>query len=212
MTYLELVNAVMVKLREPTVATVSDTDYSRLVGVFVNETKREVEDAWTWNGLRETITITCVPGVSNYRLVGTNDRTTFRDGYNDSANFPMRAAASPWLNRQFLLAQPQGGRPQYWGLNGQDPVTRELFVDVYPVPISADILRLNVNLKPADMSTDSTRVRVPPHLIVLGAYARALEERGEDDTKARAAYTGALQTAIAADIENFPGETDWVVR
>ena len=36
MTYLELVNDVLVRLRESTVSTVGETTYSSLIGKFVN--------------------------------------------------------------------------------------------------------------------------------------------------------------------------------
>jgi hypothetical protein len=51
MTYLELVNDVLVRLREPTVSTVIQTAYSSLIGKFINDAKRQVEDAFAWNVL-----------------------------------------------------------------------------------------------------------------------------------------------------------------
>ena len=42
--------------------TVGITDYQVLIGDFVNEVKREVEDAWDWTSLRTLIT---VPTVAN---------------------------------------------------------------------------------------------------------------------------------------------------
>jgi hypothetical protein len=45
MTYLELVNDVLVRLRETTVSSVSETSYSSLIGKFVNDAKRQIEDA-----------------------------------------------------------------------------------------------------------------------------------------------------------------------
>ena len=46
MTYLELVNDVLLRLREQTVTTVSLTNYSQLIGKFVNDSKRQIEDAY----------------------------------------------------------------------------------------------------------------------------------------------------------------------
>lgn len=51
MTYLELVNDVLIRLREQTVSTVSLTTYSTLIGKFVNDAKRQIEDAYDWNAL-----------------------------------------------------------------------------------------------------------------------------------------------------------------
>ena len=48
MTYLELINDVLVRLREPTVSTNLETTYSTLLGKFVNDAKRQIEDAFAW--------------------------------------------------------------------------------------------------------------------------------------------------------------------
>ena len=65
-TFLDCVNGVLRRLRETEAASVTDTTYVKLVGDFVNEAKREVEDAWNWSVLRTTKTITTVNGTQNY--------------------------------------------------------------------------------------------------------------------------------------------------
>jgi len=62
MTYLELVNDVLVRLRETAVSTVSETSYSSLIGKFVNDAKRQIEDAYAWNVLGTTITLSTTAG------------------------------------------------------------------------------------------------------------------------------------------------------
>ena len=62
MTYLELVNDVLVRLRETAVSTVSETSYSALIGKFVNDAKRQIEDAFAWNVLGRTITLSTTSG------------------------------------------------------------------------------------------------------------------------------------------------------
>ena len=69
-TFLTLTNDVLSRLRESSVTAVSANDYSTLVGKFVNEAKREVEDAWNWNRLRTTITVNTVADSYNYTLTG----------------------------------------------------------------------------------------------------------------------------------------------
>ena len=53
MTYLELGNKEMRRLRESEVDTVQGTgnsnSYARLIGDFVNEAKSQVEVAWDWS-------------------------------------------------------------------------------------------------------------------------------------------------------------------
>ena len=46
MTYLEIVNKVLVRLREEEVTTLDENDYSKLVANLVNVTKQEVENSW----------------------------------------------------------------------------------------------------------------------------------------------------------------------
>lgn len=65
-TYLQLVNDVLVRLREPQVSTVSQTPYSALIGALVNDAKREVEDAWQWSQLFDYLTFATITGINSY--------------------------------------------------------------------------------------------------------------------------------------------------
>ena len=67
-TYLDLVNDVLVRLREAQVSSVSQNGYSSLVGALVNDAKREVEDAWNWDVLRDTVSFTTQQGTFNYNI------------------------------------------------------------------------------------------------------------------------------------------------
>ena len=60
MTYLQLVNSVLRRLREDQVATVEQNTYSQLIGELVNEAKETVENSWDWTGLRTTIVVPTV--------------------------------------------------------------------------------------------------------------------------------------------------------
>jgi hypothetical protein len=87
MTYLEVVNNVLKRLRERTVSTVEETTYSSLIGVLVNDALRDVENAWSWSGLRTTLTATTEADVFNYELNGSQNNLTVLDVINDSDNF-----------------------------------------------------------------------------------------------------------------------------
>ena len=50
MNYLSLVNSVLRRLRETEVSSVADNAYSKLIGDFVNDAKRQVEDAYNKGG------------------------------------------------------------------------------------------------------------------------------------------------------------------
>ena len=87
MTYLQVVNNILKRLRERTVASVDETTYSKLVGVLVNDALIDVENAWHWSGLRTTLTATTSNGVFNYELNGSQNRLTIIDVINDTDNF-----------------------------------------------------------------------------------------------------------------------------
>ena len=70
MTFLELINDVLIRLRETQVSTNAETGYSTLIGKFVNDAKRQVEDAFSWNILGTDITITTVAATYQYALTG----------------------------------------------------------------------------------------------------------------------------------------------
>ena len=58
MTYLQLVNSVLRRLQRRRSNSVSQNSYSKLIGEFVNDAKRSVEDSYDWTALRTTLTVT----------------------------------------------------------------------------------------------------------------------------------------------------------
>ena len=73
MTYLELVNNVLRRLRETEVTTVQSTSYSKLIGDIVNDAKRLVEDSWDWKVLNTATFIIDIPDVPNASVPGAYD-------------------------------------------------------------------------------------------------------------------------------------------
>ena len=79
MTYLQLVNKVLVRLRENEVSTVSENNYSKLIGEYVNDAKRDVQNAWDWTGLRNTLTVDTQANVFNYVLTDADNTIKILD-------------------------------------------------------------------------------------------------------------------------------------
>ena len=175
-TYLTLVNDVLSRLRESEVTSVSDNTYSSLIGRFVNEAKREVEDAWNWNRLRSTITIDTVADSFNYTLTSSQKRFRFIDAFNDTQDIEMRLTGMNTLNQRFYLGTTQTGAPQEFGFNGHD-TSGDAKVDVYPVPDAVYSLRFNLIIPQADLSADTDEIIMNEFPIILGAYAKAIFER-----------------------------------
>ena len=102
MTYLELVNGVLRRLREDQVSAVDQNPYSLLIGDLVNDAKRIVEDAWDWSALRTTLTISTTADIFNYVLVGSGNRIKIIDVINDTSNWFMTYKDTHWMDNAFL--------------------------------------------------------------------------------------------------------------
>lgn len=191
----------------------TENEHSKLVAQLVNEARREVEDAWLWLELRTTIQINTVATFSQYTLgeVG-NSRFKILDVINDSDDYYLENMNSAELTRKFLFGEVATGKPKYFGFNGFDAEQNPI-VDLYPIPDAVYGLNFNIWLPQNDLDDDSDVIKVPGHLVVLGAYMKALAERGEDASNgyivARAAYQDALASNISQQAAMLPGETDW---
>lgn len=213
MTYLELVNAVLRRVRETEVSTVSQTAYSKLIGDYINETKREVEDTWDWNALRTTLTANTTADVFNYVLVGSGYRFRVLDVMNDTDNWFMKPASNKWLNEQFLLGSSvQTGSPTHYGFNGQDS-NGDTQVDIFPIPDKVYALRFNVVLPQEDLSNDSDILTIPSDPVIQGAVLKAIIERGEDGGRGSElqaeAYRKSVGNAVAIEANRFEDEITW---
>lgn len=211
-TYLDMVNNVLTRLREPTVSSVQDNSYSKLIGVYVNDAKREVEDAYDWNSLTTTLTANTTDSLFNYVLTGSGTRFRVIDVLNDTNDTQMNYAATVWMDKQFLLVQSGKGAPAYYNFNGVD-VNGDTQVDVYPIPDGAYTLRFNLIVPQVDLSSDTDRILVPPHLVNMLAYAKAIAERGEDSgilsSEAYQLYRLSLADAVAIERNHYDEEMVW---
>lgn len=216
MTFLELVNKVLLRLRESPVATVQGSGnsnmYARLIGEFVNEAKAQVESAWDWSALRTTLTATTSAGVFSYELNSAKNSAKLLNVINDTSNFPMEYKDAIWFDDKFLSATPETGVPQYYNFNGVSN-DLDLIVDVYPIPDGVYNLRFNFTLRDSVLSADTDKLYVPSRPVILMATAMAIEERGEDggqqSINAYAAARSALADEIALDAARHPEDTIW---
>jgi hypothetical protein len=216
MTYLELVNAVMRRLRESEVATVqgsgNSNTYARLIGDFVNESKSQIEAAWDWSALRSTLTLTTTANVFNYELQNTRNSAKVLDVWNDTNDIEMLYKDSNWFNREFLTATPQTGIPTFYNFNGVS-TDEDTQVDIYPIPDGVYDLRFNMTLRNLPLVNDTDTTVLPTRPIILLATAMAIEERGEDggqqSMNAYSAAQSALSDEISFDAARHPEDTIW---
>lgn len=210
--YIQLVNDVLVRLREPEASSVSDTAYVKLIAKYVNDSKRMVEDAYNWNALSDTLSATTTADVFNYVLVGSGQRFRVIDVLNDTDNWFLKNATTVWMDQQFLLTSAQKGSPMYYNFNGTDN-NGDTQVDLFPIPNGSYNIRFNI-IKPQDPLVNNADILFVPHEpVVLGALARAQAERGEDggvqSGETFALYRQSLSDAISLEANRYIEDTEW---
>jgi hypothetical protein len=212
MTYLDLVNNVLRRMREEEVASVSESTYSKMAGDFVNDSKKLVEAAWDWSALRTTLTITTSADIFNYVLVGSQNRIKALDVINDTSNFFMQYQPSSWFDDKYLNETPATGAPQYYTYNGIDS-QGDSQIDVYPKPDGVYTLRFNCVLRNEDLAADTDQLLIPHMPVVHMAIALLARERGETGGTSTPEYFALadkyLSDAIALDAQKHPDETIW---
>jgi hypothetical protein len=215
MTYLEAVNDVLVRLREQEVTAVTDNAYSKLIGKFINDAKRQVEDAYNWNALTETLTVTTANQVFNYVLTGIGQRFRVMDVINQEKDWFLNNETTSRMNELFLNETFRYGSPDRYNFNGVD-VNGDTQVDLYPVPDGVYNIYFNV-IKPSDKLTLSADIiKVPSEPVIFLAYAKALVERGEDNgvmsNEAYQLFKESLADHISAEANRYPDEITWVAN
>lgn len=213
MTYLQLINDVLVRLRETQVSTSTETAYSALIGRFVNDAKRQVEDAFGWNVLGQTITVTTTPGTYIYPLTGAGQKFQVQDVLNVTNLTQMQNITFVEMNRFQNLSAPVSGQPNYYAFDGVDG-SGDTKVVLFPRPDGVYTIPFSLTVPQAPLAADSTLVLVPDVLVVQNAYARALVERGEDgglsSSEAYQLYRGMLADYIALEGTRFPEQQEFV--
>ena len=212
MNYIQLVNSVLRRLRETEVSSVADNAYSKLIGEFVNDAKRQVEDSYAWNALSDTLTAVTGAAVFNYVLVGSGQRFRIIDVLNDTDDFNLKYQTVQEMNRLFLLTSSDQGSPRYYNFNGTD-ANGDTQVDLYPIPNGVYNIRFNVIKPQAKLAADADMLLVPEEPVIFNAVARAMAERGEDggiqSNEMYAIYNQSLADAIAIESSRYEEEGQW---
>ena len=213
MTYIELINDVLIRLRETTVATSGETTYSTLIGKFVNDAKRQVEDSFSWNALGTTVTLTTVAATYSYSLTGAGQKFQVMDVINTTSNIGMKNISFVEMNRYQNLVPTTNGIPQYYAFDGVD-ASGDTKVTLYPRPDGVYSILFSLTVPQATLSSDATSVLVSDALVAQNAYARALVERGEDgglsSSEAYQLYRSMLSDAIALEATRYPENQEFV--
>jgi hypothetical protein len=234
MTYREIINSVLRRLREDTIDSdwsgdlydsTTVTDYQKLIGELVNDSKKQVESYHDWQALRETFNIKTKSGNMQYTLGdslrGAGVSFKVLDVICQETGTILEQVGNDWLNKQvFPLANIQSGEPTKYALNGisQTSTDREpdFNIDLYPVPNSVQTISFNIVGAQKELKEASQVLRTPSQPTILGAWSKAIAERGEDggtiSSGVAAEARDALNMAVQLDSSNMEYERDWYVN
>lgn len=211
-TYLELVNAVLVRLREDTVTTVQGTDdvVVSLVKEFINDAKRTVEDAHTWSALEKEWEVSTTIG--NDKLVLTDShKSPIIDYIYDSNGQKLRLINKEALRRKAAMSDGNGS-PVYYIVDGTES-NGDTRLRIWPAPDSVKTYTAYGYERTPNLKEDSDMLAVPAAPVIYLAEALAARERGEIGGLASSELMQVakqyLGDAIAMDATNSDMDNNW---
>lgn len=214
MTFLQAINEVLARLRESSVSTITQNAYAIMVGHFINDAKRQVEDAWDWDAQNTSVSINTVGGTSGYTLTGsgTKQKCITANVTTTGRQTRLRAVAAGYIQDQQQLSTITNGVPCYYAWDGSDGTDSK--IQLCPTPDSAYAITFNMNVPQTTLTAASDIILVPAEAVVMGAYARALAERGEDgalaSSEAYGLFKGIMADRIALEQARNEDYAEWV--
>ena len=209
MTYLDLMNSVLRRLREEEVNSVTESTYAKMAGDFINDAKTLVSQAADWSALRETITISTTASDNTYSLTNSGDNVKVMSVLNDTQNCFMEYQSKNWFNDALYIAEAVEGAPKYFTYNGLDS-NGDTQVLVGPIPDGVYSLRFDVVKRQGDLTSNSDKLLIPSQPVVHLAIALLARERGETGGTSTAEYftiaNQYLSDAVAIDAAKHPEE------
>jgi hypothetical protein len=208
-TYLDLMNNVLRRLREEEVSSVSSTTFSKMAGDFINDAKDLVESATDWSALRETVVVNTVADDNLYSLTDCGDDVKVLSVINDTQNCFMGYQTKDWFNQQLYINDVVEGAPRYYTYSGLDS-NGDTQVLVSPRPDGVYNLRFDVVKRQPDLTANTSKLLIPATPVMHLAVALLARERGETGGTSTVEYFAIadkyLSDAIAIDAAKHPEE------
>lgn len=216
LTYLEIVNKVLIRLRERTVTDVQQSAYSRLIGEFVNKIKRDVESAYSWESLRDSWSCYTTADVATYYMQDAGPNVVAMDAFNVTSQVRLKPISNREMDSYLTIPlEPGRGAPLYYVFNGTNE-SNEAKVDIFPIPDAAYIIQWNLYALQGDLVANDDTTPLPFRPIIEGALAMAMAERGEDGGTASLAqwevYKQSLSDAIAFEAAKVEEDQVWIPK
>lgn len=218
LTFLQIINRVLARMREDSVAAHDTTTYSTLIGTFVNAVKAEIEDAYHWPSLRDTYSVSTTPATSAYSLTSSGMNAVIKSAWDSTTGRKLTKGTNTKFDERFFGVGSnavQTGAPTEYIPAGFD-VNLDLTVEVWPVPTSTNVLKFNVYRPQADYSASADVPLIPQTVLIEGAVAMAMAERGDEGgtaiQKQEAFYRDLLASAVTRAQAEDESETDWLAE
>jgi hypothetical protein len=225
-TYLQLVNKVLLNIRETQVTDLT-ADYSKLIGEFVNQAKEKVEDEWRWKALQSSFSFTTVASQTAYPifsgaaapavtsssgnwptaraeiLVDENENQMVFDVTTASSGGFIRLGSATRatefaLNKYMATQAPT--QPNRFSYFFDNSVGQGLFTLV-GAPLGSRSLVIQMKTPQDEFSTGSEIILVPWRPIVSYATFLAMEERGEELSERSSLYLDRHNSELQRSIE-----------
>ena len=225
MTYIQLINAVMLKLRENQVTTLT-ANYTLLIGDLINAAKDQVETAWQWKCLSKTTTFNTVAGQETYDLTAlvasggavtsaattvTTERSTPRNNTKDKEPMVFCTTTGTRLDIKAIdeIKEHRGTRVtatrQAPTACGFSRTNAGISVELYDPADAVYAMSAEMLIRQSALSATSDVLLVPARPVILLAAAMAAAERGSGKgQKAELLFQQAdqaLQQAMDDDME-----------
>lgn len=218
MTYLQLINKVLVRLRQTQVASLSEAG-ATLAGHFVNQAKEEIEDIGPWKALRTECTFPTVAGTEAASTVTTTSERSYIHVEKGEAQVwevtsNARRRKIPLIDYDVLRALHEQDNAQTQGQVQYVAFTKTssaLTLRCYPIPDAIYSLKAVVVNPQAELSSASTSITIPSKPTWMLAAAYAAIERGEELSgepnglmaQARVAIDNAVLNDFGAEENSF---------
>ena len=210
MNYLQLVNGVLDRLREPQATTVRTMDdpVVNVVKHFVNDAKRHVEATHAWNATRNVWQFSTEAGTPAYVLDSTAGGARITQVARDDAPRHM----DQWDLRAVIGQRT--GSPWRWAWEGTDDAGN-IMLRFDPIPDDVYGITVLGHRNLPDLAQDTDELRLPDQPVLYYALALAARERGEvggqTATELFAMAQQYISDAIALDATLSPTEMTWAV-
>lgn len=216
MIFEDIMNEVLRRLRVPVITSVTENNYATLIGDLINQTKREVEDAWDWLALENEHSFNTVASTATYTLTNFNERARVRYVHNTTNKGRILHRDKHFIDRQKDFTDNQESQPSWWFVTPQPGADQQ--IEFHPTPDAVYAIKVYGVVPQDDLVNDTDQLTVPSYPVILGTYVAALAERGDDsgmaERRAQADYQSALSDAIAIDNQNRHGgmASDWRIE